>query len=117
MKTKDIAMTEKKDQEPYSYSYADTVYSEKLSGLYVNRDRCVTADLFRDEDGLIFIFWYWLTNHGIGPDHSSAVVTSVEELRESLLRDEEIGWVSKEDVERICRNCSRFFGGDTGNDD
>lgn len=96
------------DYRSYEYSVADAVFSTKLKDLYVNRDWCVTATLYRDEDGHLFVFWYWLTNHGIGPDHRSCVVESAGELRECLLRDAD-SWVSQEDVDRICEECRDFF--------
>lgn len=96
------------DYKNYAYSVADTIVSTKLKRLYVNPGWCVTADLYRDDEGHLYVFWYWLTNHGIGPDHRSCVVESVEELRACLLEDAD-SWVTEEKVNELCRECEIFF--------
>lgn len=92
----------------YEYSVADAICSEKLMELYVNAGRCTTATLYRDSDGDIFVFRYWL-NTGAGPDHSSQAVSSAKELRKALSEDVKYGFVGKAEAEKVCGECEKFF--------
>lgn len=98
-----------KEKEEYEYSVFDTLSDEKLKELYANADVCVTADLFRDGNGNIYVFRYIMTAHGTGQDHTSCVVKSSEELRTCLLDDVSRGWVSQKTADRLCRECRHFF--------
>lgn len=95
--------------EEYEYSPADAASSEKLKRLYASTRWCEHADLYRDDDGIIFVLCQWMTNHGIGPDHSSQVVNSLEELRGYLNGAADLQRMERKDVERLCSECAAFF--------
>lgn len=90
-------------------SITDFLAFTKLKSLYANADVCSTADLYRDNEGNILVLWYWMNAHGIGPDHSSCPVNSVQELRECLDIDVNRGWLTKQAADKICTECKVFF--------
>lgn len=101
-------MKKTKSEEEYQYGIVDAIYSTKLKELFSDSWLCMTATLYRDCDGNIFIFRHWL-NQGAGPDHSSDIVKSVGELRRYLLEDAKYGRLSKDTVEKLCIECQSFF--------
>lgn len=97
-----------KHRDEYEYNTADIITSVKLSDLYSDSGRCIRCQLFRDVDGVIYVFRHWL-NQGAGPDHSSDVVESVEELRECLSDEIKYGLLSHQEITRICNECKKYF--------
>lgn len=102
-------MKKKEMHRDYDFSLGDLAACTKLRELYVNSSVCVDANLYRDGGGRIVIFWYWLTNHGIGPSHCAFFPDSPEELKLCLYEDAERGWVSRQDADRLCRECRVYF--------
>lgn len=95
--------------DEYEYSVADTLVSTKLKSLFVSPDKCIRAALYRDEDGVIYVFTHLLANHGNGQDHNSTIVKSVDELRECLLPEVRHNLLTQENLEQLCQDCAVFF--------
>lgn len=90
-------------------SIFDVLQYEKLKSLYVNRDWCRNADLFRDDEGNLVVFWQWLEAHGVGQDHYSCIVESIEDLKSALSKDIERGMLSPKKAEKVFAECEKYF--------
>ena len=71
---------------------------KKVKQLYVNGNYCVDAQLMRNKDGSLFIYWYWLMNHGIGSDNRLEKVITLKDLEKFHAEDVKIGWISKQEA-------------------
>lgn len=90
-------------------SVFDIMECEKLASLYVNSDWCRNADLYRDGEGNLIVFWQWLEAHGVGQDHYSCIVESVRDLQKILYKDVERGLLSQKKADKVIGNCEKFF--------
>lgn len=77
--------------------------------IYVRADLCRDAGLYKLEDGRVIYHEYWLTNHGIGPDHCSILLENIEDLKAVLEQDVEYGHISKEELKKLLEECKEYF--------
>lgn len=90
-------------------SVFDVLEYEKLKELYVNRSWCRTADLYRDHEGNLVVFWYWLEAHGTGQDHYSCIVESLDDLKKCLNKDVERNLLTAKKADKVCKECEIYF--------
>ena len=76
---------------------------------YVCTELCRDAGLYKLEDGRVIYHAYWLTNHGIGPDHYSVLLENIEDLKAVLEQDVEYGHISKEKLRKLLDECREYF--------
>lgn len=77
--------------------------------LFVCAEQCHDAGLYKMEDGRVIYHSYWLTAHGIGPDHCSVLLENIEDLKVLLEEDAELGLISKDKIKKLLEECREYF--------
>lgn len=90
-------------------SVYDVFEYEMLKTLYINRDWCRDATLYRDNEGKLVIFWQWMEAHGVGQDHYSKIVESVADLKKCLYKDVERGLLTQRKADKAIDECRCYF--------